>query len=77
MPGVTFPIDGEDEDAVNDDDEEAKKGRAHGLDHISGRGRGRMLEHRTPAREVGHIGHCLLPNHVTRISSPRQLAFRR
>lgn len=66
---MALPVDSEDEDAVNDDDEEAEEGRAHGFHHVTRRGRGRVLENRTPAREVGYIGHSLLPNHVIRLST--------
>lgn len=72
---MAFPVDGEDKDAVDYDDEEAEKGRAHGLHHVPGRGRGRVLEYRTPAREVGYIGHCLLPHHVTRLARPDASLF--
>lgn len=75
---MALSVDGEDEYAVDYDDEEAEEGRAHGLHHVAGGGGGRVLEHGAPAREVGHIGHCLLPHHVTlRLSSPARLAFRR
>lgn len=78
MSCVALPIDGEDEDAVNDDDKETEEGGAHGLHHVPSRGRGWVLEHGTPTREVGHIGHCLLPHHDnSEFSSTRRLDAQR